>query len=99
MVMFGTGIKPRRFEYKPRHYDPQAEEREARRRMILGSEYEEGKYVPGMYIRERRILRMQERERVRRDQSRRTWMRSAIFLILALGVIYFMFVYLGKYLS
>lgn len=92
----GIGRKPRKFEYKPRHWDPEAEEREARRRMILGDDYAEGEYKPGMFIREKRLLRMQERERQRTQRSRRTLIRSVIFLGFVLGVLYLMFTYFGK---
>lgn len=92
----GIGRKPRQFEYKPRHWDPEAEEREARRRMILGEDYAEGEYKPGMYIREKRLLRMQERERQRAQRSRRTMIRTVIFLAFVVGVLYLMFTYFGK---
>lgn len=92
----GLGRKPRQFEYKPRHWDPEAEEREARRRMILGDDYAEGAYKPGMYIRERRMLRMQEQDRERTQRSKRTAIRSAIFLGFVVAILWFMYGYLGK---
>lgn len=92
----GFGRKPRRFEYKPRHWDPEAEEREARRRMILGEDYAEGEYRPGMYIREKRLLRMQERERQRVQRNKRNVIRTVIFLGFVVGVLYLMFTYFGK---
>ena len=45
--------KPRQFEYKPRYYDPEKEQREQRRKE-LGLDTEprpEGQYKPGEYIR------------------------------------------------
>ena len=92
----GFGRKPRQFEYKPRYWDPEAEEREARRRMLLGEEYAEGEYKPGMYIRERRLLRMQERERERAQRSKRTAIRTVIFLSCVVLVLYLMFTYFGR---
>ena len=60
--------KPRGFNYKPRYYDPEAEEREDRKRVVLGDKYrspaqrarEEAArdsgggedYVPGSILRE-----------------------------------------------
>ncbi len=92
----GFGHKPRQFEYKPRYWDPEAEEREARRRMILGDDYAEGAYRPGMYIRERRLLRMQEQERERAQRQKRNSIRTVIFLAGAVAVLYLMFNYLGR---
>lgn len=92
----GFGRKPRQFEYKPRHWDPEAEEREARRRQILGDDYAPGEYRPGMYIREKRLLRMQERERERVRRNKRGVIRTVIFLGLVVGVLYLMFTYFGK---
>lgn len=99
MGWFNPGRKPRQFEYKPRHYDPEAEEREARRRMILGEDYAEGEYRPGMYIRERRLMRMQQADRDRRVRNKRTMIRSIIFLGMAVVIVYFMFTYFGKSFS
>lgn len=90
------GRKPRQFEYKPRYWDPEAEEREARRRMILGEDYAEGEYKPGMYIRERRLLRMQERERERSERGRRVAIRTVLFIGGVVVVLYLMFNYFGR---
>ncbi|WP_297628617.1 hypothetical protein [uncultured Rikenella sp.] len=92
----GFGRKPRQFEYKPRYWDPEAEERETRRRMILGDDYAEGEYRPGMYIRERRLLRMQEQERERAQRQKRNSIRTVLFLAGAVAVLYLMFNYLGR---
>lgn len=96
---FGSGRKNRKFEYKPRHYDPDQEEREARRRKIVGDDYREGEYRPGMLIREKRLLRMQESDQNRRNRNRTTMIRSAIFLVFVLGILYFMFSYFGQAFS
>ena len=32
--------KPRQFEYKPRYFDPEQEAREARKREVLGADYQ-----------------------------------------------------------
>ncbi|MCH5305902.1 MAG: hypothetical protein J1E79_05420 [Rikenella sp.] len=92
----GLGRKPRQFEYKPLYWDPDAEEREARRRMILGEDYAEGEYQPGMYIRERRLLRMQEHDRDRAERSKRVAIRTVLFLGGVVVVLYLMFNYLGR---
>ncbi|WP_300828326.1 hypothetical protein [uncultured Rikenella sp.] len=92
----GFGRKPRQFEYKPRYWDPEAEERETRRRMILGDDYAEGEYRPGMYIRERRLLRMQEQKRERAQRQKRNSIRTVLFLAGAVAVLYLMFNYLGR---
>lgn len=54
-AIFFSQRKPRGFSYKPRFYDPDAEEREERKRVVLGDRYEsksEAEYVPGSLIRE-----------------------------------------------
>ena len=84
MALFHTP-KPRTFEYKPRHYDPVQEEREARKRELLGDDYvprEDETYRPGQYLSQMRIRRgiVAERERTARNQ-RRT-LRSIIMLVL-----------------
>lgn len=94
--LIGFGRKPRQFEYKPRYWDPEAEEREARRRKILGDDYVEGEYRPGMYIRERRMLRMQAQDRERAERQKRNSIRTVIFLVGAMAVLYLMFNYLGR---
>ena len=63
--MLGLGAfrrKPRTFEYKPRHYDPEAERREERRKELLGEGYtppnqENKEYKPGDYVRHMHIRR------------------------------------------
>lgn len=46
--------KPRQFEYMPRHYDPERERREERRKELRGSHAQplpESEYKPGEYVR------------------------------------------------
>ncbi|MFI3263029.1 MAG: hypothetical protein R3Y26_08990 [Rikenellaceae bacterium] len=52
--------KPRQFNYEPRYYDPKKEEREARQSAlgIIKEDEKEKKYVPGIYIRSKRVQRM-----------------------------------------
>jgi predicted nucleic acid-binding Zn ribbon protein len=38
-ALFFSQRKPRGFNYKPRYYDPEAEEREHRKRVVLGEKY------------------------------------------------------------
>lgn len=64
--------------------------------MILGDDYAEGEYRPGMYIRERRLLRMQEQERERAQRQKRNSIRTVLFLAGAVAVLYLMFNYLGR---
>ncbi len=53
-VRFLYTAKPRRFEYKPRYYDPEKEAKERRRDELLGARPTPGKeYVPGEIIRSR----------------------------------------------
>lgn len=86
----GTGRKPRHFEYKPRHFDEQAREREERRRAILGDQYGDGEYQPGVLIREGRMRRVQQQELRSKKRSRVTLIRTAIFFMLVVAVLYFL---------
>ncbi|MEG1607152.1 MAG: hypothetical protein RR931_06140 [Mucinivorans sp.] len=95
---FGGTRKPRQFEYKPRYWDPEKEAREERRRQILGEDYtSDNGHKPGMLILEGRLRRMQHAERTKRG-SRTVLLRTAIFVILVFGVLYFMTSYLGLFL-
>ncbi len=54
-VRFGYTAKPRKFEYKPRYYDPEKEAKEKRRDELLGPKAGPSgrEYVPGEIIRSR----------------------------------------------
>lgn len=94
---FGFRRKPRNFEYKPRHFDPDAEQREARRRAILGDEYAKGEYRPGMLIREGRMMRMESRDRDTNQRKKRTLIRTAVFVVLVVAVLYVMLTYMEQF--
>jgi hypothetical protein len=66
-ALFFSQRKPRGFNYTPRYYDPEAEEREERKRFVLCDKYrssaqrareeaaasgQEQEYVPGTFLRE-----------------------------------------------
>lgn len=85
----GVKRKARQFQYTPRYWDQEKEEREERRRAILGGEYQEGDYKPGMFIRENRMRRMRSSVRVHKS-SRSTLIRVAIFVGLVFAALYFM---------
>jgi hypothetical protein len=80
--------KPRQFEYIPRFYDPEKEEREARKRAVLGDAYDgpdgPAAYRPGQYIHELRIRRgiIAERDKLHRRHRRN--LRTIVLLVLLL---------------
>lgn len=94
---FFNNRKVRQFEYRPRYYDPEKEEREQRKRMLLGDDYKESyeedtdgaqkqEYRPGQYIHQLHIRRGLI---ARRDQSSKKQARSLrmiIFLILLIAM-------------
>lgn len=88
--------KPREFNYKPRYYDPIAEEREQRRKEVLGEEAEQvqeeadGQYHPGQYVRELRIRRGIVADR-QRSKSKSGIIRLALFIAMAVGLLWFIF--------
>ncbi len=64
-ALFFSQRKPRGFNYTPRYYDPEAEAREERKKIVLGEKYRspaqraseekgqgDAEYVPGSYLRE-----------------------------------------------
>lgn len=84
--------KPKQFEYKPRHYDPAQEERDAKKRELLGDDYkeDEGEYRPGQYISQLRIRRGIVAEREKNKRKQRRTLRSIIFLVLLLLLAWWM---------
>lgn len=92
---FGHRKKPRTFGYKPRHFDPEFEAREDRKRAILGTEYCEGEYRPGLLIREGRMKRMQSNNVRAQKASKVTLIRTAIFVGLVFGILWLATHYFG----
>ncbi len=86
--------KPRQFEYKPRHYDPDKEAWEARKRELFGDQTvdEDSKeYHPGQYVQDMRFRRGIMAERQRQKKNRSGLMRLVIlFAILGL-IAWYMF--------
>ena len=92
--MLGLGgfkRKPRGFGFKPAYWDQDKEEREERRKAVLGDEYVEGdsSYKPGSLIRDSRLRRMRSANRTQRA-SRSTLIRVALFVALAAFALYFL---------
>ncbi len=79
-----------KFKYTPRHYDPLKEEFERRREELRGERRDDSsnsnsEYVPGQYIRRKRMVRVENREQdASKDRKRRLWlsvMAIALFFI------------------
>lgn len=88
--MFGIKTrKPKQFNYAPRYWDPEQEARIARRKAVLGDDYQEGDYRPGSLIRDGRIRRTQTANRLQK-KSKSTLIRSVIFVLLVFAVLYMM---------
>ncbi len=91
--MLGFGAfrrKPRQFEYRPLHYDPQQEAREQRRKELLGEDAESPmagaskEYKPGQYIqRGFRQNSLSQHEKV----SQRKMIRSIAALIMLAAIL------------
>ncbi len=77
MALFFSQRRPRGFGYKPRYYDPEAERREERKRVVLGADYKSpdsaDNYVPGSILRQhvsaRRGMSAAENMRKRRRKT------------------------------
>lgn len=91
----GSRNKPRIFGYKPRHFDPEKEAREERKRIILGEEYQQGESRPGLLIRENRMRRMQAQNTRAQKASKVTLIRTVIFVLLVLAILYMATHYFG----
>lgn len=82
------------FNYKPRYYDPEKEERDLRRKELRGESSEDsGEYVPGQYIRNKREARLtrlskeKERESGLFTSARlKLWVSVVVALLLLLFV-------------
>lgn len=87
----GLRRKPRGFSFKPAYWDQDKEERQERRKAILGDDYVEGdnSYRPGSLIRDSRMRRMRSASGVQR-RSRSTLIRVALFVGLVACALYFM---------
>jgi len=80
------------FNYKPRFYDPQKEEREQRRAELSGERRDNTdggeEYVPGQYLRTQFEARAQRREKRQESGQKRTWSLivgiALIFIVIAL---------------
>lgn len=84
MARFFYTPKPRKFDYRPRYYDPEKEAREARRRELLGDRMPEGdEYIPGELLRQRRMQRMMESG----GAHRRKKPVGVLFLLLLLALL------------
>jgi len=71
--------KPRQFNYTPRYWDPEKEEREKR----LAPEKENGKpYVPGSHIRDSRLNRLYGRDKNKKSDLSPFLLRAVIALLL-----------------
>ena len=85
--MFGSGFrrKARQYSYKPLYFDPEKEERDARRK-LSSSEKDEKPYVPGMFIRSvrsQRILGIEPKDKViDKEKTRMIIIRLVIFFVI-----------------
>lgn len=102
MALFFNHRKPRPFDYKPRHYSPEQEAREERKKIVLGEKYKapgeeerNADYVPGSYIREHVSARRNNmqgeiiKSRKRKRQSMTVLAAVLAVLVLIVWLMYF----------
>lgn len=97
MLGINTGFKrnkPRQFEYKPRYFDPEKEEQEARS-IAREGRCDSNKYVPGSLVRGMRMERYRSTSGDTHNEKRqaiearnRTIIRLGIFLFILILVGY-----------
>lgn len=96
--MFGfNSKKPRQFNYKPRFYNPEEEERERRKRFsdIDIDAKKDEKYIPGSIVRQGRIERMTISEQEKALKNRSSMIRLVIFMVLLATAAYFLITFTG----
>lgn len=95
--MFGFGgKKPRQFNYKPRFFNPEEEERERRKRFSdIDLDAKDDKYIPGSIVQHERIKRMTISEQEKALKNRSSKMRLIIFMILLILAAYFLLTFTG----
>lgn len=101
MSGFGPYKKhPNRFNYIPRYYDPEKEEREQRRAELLGtrSEDAEREYRPGQLIRTQRAARAARRSEEERTGRRQIW-KMMLGVVVMLLIIVLLFPRLARLFS
>ena len=73
------------FNYRPRYYDPDREEREQRRAELRGERSDDTEeYTPGKYIRTQRAARAERRAKDEGGSRMRMWMLGVGVVLLAL---------------
>jgi len=95
LFKFGSSIKPQRFNYIPRYYDPEKEEREARIREAMGT----ADLDPDS-VKERIRRNFRERPRGPWKAKQRATRRSNTILVVTLIVLIFLtYLLIGKFMS
>jgi hypothetical protein len=94
--------KPRGFNYIPRHYDPEKERRDARRRELLGpdapsvkrlnKQAEEEGYTPGQLVRQAHFERTSWGTQRARRQGARTGIIGILGMLALLAVLCYLFI-------
>lgn len=92
--------KPRQFNYEPRYFDPKKEEREARQRalgIIEPENAEDDKYIPGSYIKSKRVRRMLaiDEDKDKKNSLKVGLIRFIIAMVLLLLLAYFIINFKG----
>ena len=79
--------KPRQFNYIPRHYDPEQERREERRKELLGyrsDELPQTEYKPGEYIRRKASARRGNDKSLSKRNNPSRPLRLIVFMVFLL---------------
>ncbi len=85
-IKFIHTAKPRKFEYKPRYYNPEQEAKERRRDELLGpkaGQQSDKEYVPGAIIRSRMGARHETMRERRKGRGKTLVLVIAIMALLA----------------
>lgn len=95
--MFGFNRqKPREFNYIPRYFNIEEEERDVKKRSKgVYSDKDNEKYIPGSIIKQGRVRRMLITEEDKDANKRAIVIRMVVFLALLLIAAYFLVTYTG----
>ncbi len=86
MARFFYTPKPRKFDYKPRYYDPEAEARAERLKELRGERPSDstGEYVPGELLRSRYAAGRRAAQEMRARNRRRSGRTMLLVVLLGL---------------
>ncbi len=92
----------RKFDYKPRYFDPEKEKREARKREILGDSYSsatESSTAHAFRIKGAMSQKHKNYTEIAKKESKRSNLRLIIIIIILSAIAYYLYYSSGEWLN